>query len=209
MSSSKQTIVESLPSIIKSLRVISNDGSGKSVDLAGKGLSLFLYHESILSDSIHSSIEFIDTGSSYETPDNKNVRESLPIVGTEKVEIKLTDNNDITIGDSPKLDMYVNKVTPIGDDARKMAVRLDLVSKEFLMNDKIRLRTRFDGRISDHIDKILTEQLPDGLATEKNVDIEETQNNLNFLGNNKKSLYTLNWLAKKAVSYTHLTLPTS
>ncbi len=68
--------------------------------------------------------------------------------------------------------MYVNKVTPIGDDARKMAVRLDLVSKEFLMNDKIRLRTRFDGRISDHIDKILTEQLPDGLATEKNVDIE-------------------------------------
>ena len=200
MSSSKQTIVESLPTIIKSFRVISNDGSGKSVDLAGKGLSLFLYHESILSDTIHSSIEFIDTGSSYQTPDNKNVRESLPIVGTEKVEIKLTDNNDITIGDSPKLDMYVNKVTPIGDDARKMAVRLDLVSKEFLMNDKIRLRTRFDGRISDHIDKILTEQLPDGLATEKNVDIEETQNNLNFLGNNKKSLYTLNWLAKKAVS---------
>ncbi len=81
MSSSKQTIVESLPTIIKSLRVISNDGSGKSVDLAGKGLSLFLYHESILSDTIHSSIEFIDTGSSYETPDNKNVRESLPIVG--------------------------------------------------------------------------------------------------------------------------------
>ena len=122
----------------------------------------------------------------------------MPIVGTEKVEIKLTDNNDITIGDSPKLDMYVNKVTPIGDDARKMAVRLDLVSKEFLMNDKIRLRTRFDGRISDHIDKILTEQLPDGLATEKNVDIEETQNNLNFLGNNKKSLYTLNWLVQKS-----------
>ena len=36
MSLSKQTIVESLPTIIKSLRVISNDGSGKSVDLAGR-----------------------------------------------------------------------------------------------------------------------------------------------------------------------------
>ena len=196
---SKQTIVESLPTIIQSLNVISNEG-GKSVNLAGKGVSLFLYHESILNDTVRASIEYVDTGSNFQTSDNKNVRESLPIVGTEKVEIKLADNNNTKIGDSPKLNLYVNKVTPIGDDARKTAVRLDLVSKEFLLNEKIRLRTRFDGRISDHINKILTENIPDGLQTEKNVDIEETQNNVNFISNNKKSFWTLNWLSKKAVS---------
>ena len=163
----------------------------------GKGVSLFLYHESILNDTVRASIEYVDTGSNFQTSDNKNVRESLPIVGTEKVEIKLADNNNTKIGDSPKLNLYVNKITPIGDDARKSAVRLDLVSKEFLLNEKIRLRTRFDGRISDHINKILTENIPDGLQTEKNVDIEETQNNLNFISNNKKSFWTLNWLSKK------------
>ena len=159
---SKQTIVESLPTIIQSLNVLSNEG-GKSVNLAGKGVSLFLYHESILNDTVRASIEYVDTGSNFQTSDNKNVRESLPIVGTEKVEIKLADNNNTKIGDSPKLNLYVNKITPIGDDARKSAVRLDLVSKEFLLNEKIRLRTRFDGRISDHINKILTENIPDGL----------------------------------------------
>ena len=115
---SKQTIVESLPTIIQSLNVISNEG-GKSVNLAGKGVSLFLYHESILNDTVRASIEYVDTGSNFQTSDNKNVRESLPIVGTEKVEIKLADNNNTKIGDSPKLNLYVNKITPIGDDARK------------------------------------------------------------------------------------------
>jgi hypothetical protein len=196
---SKYTINETLPTLISSLRVISNDGSGKSVNLAGKGLVLFLYHESILSDTIHASIEYADTGSTFVTDDSKNVRESLPIVGTEKVEVKFEDNSGQS-NQIPKIDLYVNKINPLGDDARKSIVRLELVSKEFLLNEKIRLRKRYDGRISDHINDILTESTPDGLQTQKNIDVEETQNNLNFLGNNKKSLYTLNWLSKKAVS---------
>ena len=52
-------------------------------------MSLFLYHESILNDTVRASIEYVDTGSNFQTSDNKNVRESLPIVGTEKVEINL------------------------------------------------------------------------------------------------------------------------
>jgi hypothetical protein len=51
------------------------------------------------------------------------------------------------------------------------------------MNEKVRLNTRFDGRISAHIKKILTDQ--NYLGTEKKVDIEETSNNYNFIGNNK------------------------
>ena len=184
MTQSKVTITESLPGSVESLTVISNGESGASVNLAGKGLTLIMYHESILSDTIQGTIEYIDTGSTYVTSDEKNVRESLPIVGTEKVEVKFTDNSDVTIG---KLDMYVNKVTPIGNDARKAVVRLDLVSRECLLNEKIRLRNRFDGRISDHINKILTEKIPNGLETQKNVDIEETHNTLNFISNNKKS----------------------
>jgi hypothetical protein len=96
--------------------------------------------------------------------------------------------------------MYVNKITPVGEDTRKRVVFVDLVSKEYILNEKIRLRKRFDGRISDHIDKILTEKLPEGLETKKKIDIEETSNNFNFVPNNKKSYYTINWLSKKAIS---------
>ena len=58
-----------------------------------------------------------------------------------------------------------------------------------------KLNIRFDGKISDHIDKILTKFL----KTEKDVDIEETSNNYNFIGNGRKPFYTLNWLSKSAV----------
>jgi hypothetical protein len=79
-------------------------------------------------------------------------------------------------------------------------VTLDLVSKEFIMNEKVRLNIRFDGKISDHIKKILTDK--NYLATEKNIDIEESSNNYNFIGNNRKPYYAMNWLSKKSISAT-------
>jgi len=60
------------------------------------------------------------------------------------------------------------------------------------------LNERFDGKISDHIKKILTDK--NYLTTEKKTDIEETSNNYNFIGNNRKPYYAMNWLSKKAVS---------
>ena len=82
-------------------------------------------------------------------------------------------------------------------DTTKSMVTIDLVSKEFILNEKIRLNTRFDGKISDHVRKILTD--PKFLGTKKKLDIEETYNTYNFIGNNKKPYYAMNWLSKKAV----------
>ena len=97
--------------------------------------------------------------------------------------------------------MYINNVNPVGQDTRKGLVALEMVSKEFLLNEKVRLRKRYDGKISDHIEMILKkDKLGDGIQTEKNIDIEPTINNLNFIGNNLKTFYTLNWLAKKSIS---------
>jgi hypothetical protein len=117
----------------------------------------------------------------------------LPIVGQEKVNIKFKDNNESELN----LTMYVNKVTPLSDDTTKSMIQLELVSKEFILNEKIRLNERFDGKISDHITKILTAQ--NYLNTKKELDIESTSNIYNFIGNNKKPYYAMNWLSKKAV----------
>ena len=51
--------------------------------------------------------------------DGKNIIEGLPLVGTEKVEIKFSDAAGEKIGVTPKLELYVNKVTPLSSDTRK------------------------------------------------------------------------------------------
>ena len=47
---------------------------------------------------------------------------------------------------------------------------------------------------------ILTDTVGEGLGTDKKIEVEETANNYNFIGNNLKSFYTINWLSKKAIS---------
>ena len=66
------------------------------------------------------------------------------------------------------------------------------------MNEKVRIGRRFDGKVSEHVKTILTEVL----KSEKDLDIEETQNNYNFLGLNKKPFYMLNYLSKACVPST-------
>ena len=79
--------------------------------------------------------------------------------------------------------MIVNSVTPIYEDTNKNVVSLELVSEEFIRNEmgESRLRSRFDGNISDNIEKIFK----DRLKTKKPLDIERTSNDYNFVGNGR------------------------
>ena len=169
---------------------INSNKDGKSVSVVNGAVRL-MYYESILQDTVKITYTFADTGN---TINNKTALEGLPIVGQEKVFVKFKDNNE----NSLNLTMYVNKVSPLDDDATKSMVQLELVSKEFILNEKVRLNKRFNGKISSHIRNILTDS--SFLGTQKKVDIEETSNSYNFIGNNKKPYYTMNWLSKKAVS---------
>ena len=182
------------PSILETLTIYSNVNPSDTVSLAD-GILELNYIESIMNDTIKVNLSFVDTGASI---NDKTVIEGLPLVGQEKVVLKFRDNNKNVLGDKPELVLYVNKITPAADKSQKSIVGLELVSKEYILNEKIRVTKRMDGKVSDHIRTILTSQ--DYLKTEKKVDIEDTINNFNFFGNNKKSLYTINWLSKKGVS---------
>jgi len=175
---------------ISQLDVFSNKDQSQTVSVAGGTVNL-MYYESILQDSIRATVTFADTGNAI---NNKTALDGLPIVGQEKVQVKFSDNSENELN----LVMYVNKVTPMVDDTTKSLVQLDLTSKEFILNEKVRLNVRFDGKISDHIKRILTDT--NFLGTEKPLDIEETSNNYNFIGSNRKPYYAMNWLSKKAVS---------
>ena len=171
---------------------ISSNKGGKSTDVTA-GIIDFRYFESILSDTISVQATFIDSGGST---DGQSVLDGLPIVGGERCAFQITDLNDVSVSDVP---LYVNMVNPISDDNRGQVVQVELRSKEFFLDDKIRLKKKFTGKISESVTDILS-NAEYGLGTDKVlVDFEETINNLNFMGNMKKPFYTINWLAKKSV----------
>ena len=188
------TTRQALPAFIEGLSVASNSDKEKTVDLS-TGVIRLQYWESILQDGIRANVIYADTGN---TIDDKSAIDGLPIVGQEKTQLSFTDNNEETLD----LTMYVNNVKPFYNDTTRSGVSLDLVSKEFIMNQKVRVSKRMDGKISEHIKSILKDVLKVDPEKIKDENIEETENNYNVLGLNKKPYYMLNYLSKAAVPNT-------
>ena len=175
---------------------ITSNSTGQTQS-AVNGFVNLRYYESITLDSVKASYTFADTGNL--TDEGLSLRESLPLVGTEEVELKFEDNNGNLIHFSPGTDnaLYINKVDPYIEESNRSLVNLKMVSAEAIHNEQgeSRINLRFDGRISDHIEKIFK----DFLKCEKELKIDETSNNYNFIGNGRKAFYTLNWLSKMAI----------
>ena len=205
MAENTQTTVQSenaLSSTINDFQIISNK-TGEEVGITG-GIVEMSYYESIRQNTVRVNVIYADSGvmeGSGSPTNNKSVMEGLPLFGSEKCGIKFTDNNGVSLGGAhgtaKELSLFVNKVTPIVGDSRKSMISLDLVSKEFIQNEKggTRVVKRMDGKISDNIKKIFQ----DNLGTRKKLDIEETENNFNFIPANKKPMYILDWLSRKSV----------
>ena len=181
------------PGNITKITVNGNQG-GKAVDVRG-GFVQLTYTESIMSDTITASYTFVDSGASV---DGKSVRDGLPLVGEERVELTFEDNAENKL----EVTLYVNKITPLDNKTQKSMLNISLVSKEFIMNEKARVKRRFDGKVSDHISSVVSEEL----ESDKDVQIEPTINNLNTIGNSTKPFYFINNLCKKGVSSESQTL---
>jgi len=180
---------KSAPASITKAEVTSNADAEKNANLVN-GIIRMTYYESILQDSVKANIIFGDVGLAV---DNKSVIEGLPLIGTEDLKLEFEDNNENKI----KVNMNVNKVTPVYEDGSKNVISLDLVSEEFIRNEMgdSRCRTRENGLISDSVEKIFK----DRLKTEKPLDIEQSANRYNFIGNGRKPFYMLNLLSKQGV----------
>ena len=176
------------PSFIDYAVLTSIDGSN-DVDISS-GIVNFRYYESILQDGVMGSVMFADSGN---TINNKTVMEGLPLTGSEYFQIKVKDNNDVEL----KQKMVVTNPTPISEESNKTMVVCSLVSEAFAKNDNTSIFERFDGKISDHVERILTDE--NYLATEKELDIEVTTNDLSEFGLRRKPYFMLNTFAKKSV----------
>ena len=138
------------PAEVTKVTINSNQG-GKAVDLRG-GFVQLTYTESIMSDTITANYVFADSGASI---DGKSVRDGLPLVGEERVELAFEDNAKNKL----EVTLYVNQITPLDNKTQKSMLSINLVSKEYIMNEKSRVKRRFDGKLSEHISSVITEEL--------------------------------------------------
>ena len=176
------------PSTIDYALLTSIDGS-RNVDISSAVVN-FRYYESILQDGVMGSVMFADSGNSIK---NKTVMEGLPLTGSEFFQVKVKDNNNVEL----KQRMIVSNPTPLSEESTKTMVVCSLVSEAYAKNDNTSIFERFDGKISDHVEKILTDD--NYLATEKDLDIEVTSNRLSEFGLRRKPYFMLNTFAKKSV----------
>ena len=182
------------PGNISMIKVASNS-TGKQFDISGDPTAKssawpieLLYYESIFQDVVHASVTYVDTGDNQQLG-NKPAVVGLPITGSESVKLKFEDVS----GEKLEVELLVNKVTEVLSDAVKSLVTLEMNSKELFDNDKVRINTRFDGAVSDHVKKILEDE--DYIGTKKTLDIEETLGTYNKICNNKKPFYMMNWFS--------------
>jgi len=169
-----------------------------------KGVSELNYYENILSESIRIQAIVVDTGNAGNADDGTGASigfaEALKIGNGEKIYLQIEDGFDppnklsfITETNAFRL----NQTEKISEHTQKSVFSLDIVSREYLKNEceDTRVVKRYNGKISDHVKKILEENL----KTEKELDIEVTENKFNFIGTTKKPFWTIYWLAKKSV----------
>ena len=138
------------PGTIKNIQIFSNTEPKKSVYLTDLIIDSFKYYESLFQDVIHASVTYIDSGGTIKAKGGGQLTTAvagLPITGSEKVNLLFEDPNEEEI----EVTLYVNNVTEIIVDSTKSMVTLSMNSIELYNNDKIRLNTRFDGKISEQI----------------------------------------------------------
>ena len=190
-----------LPGDIRKFELFQAKDGGNSIDASGAVVDI-KYYEDILSNSVSLSAIITESGESdNDKLGNKGILDGLPIRGGEPSNIVIADHdkNVLKFADDNKL--YVNRVRNVISGTQKDVYSIDFTSREMLANEQCRVVKRYDGKISENIKKILTEATSAevGIKTKKEVTVDETAINYNFIGNDRKPFYVCTWLASKSI----------
>ena len=183
--------------------IVESADKSKTVDISA-GVVAFTYFENIFSPYLTARAIVTNTGGSVVGDDGKlqSVYNGLPLRGGERVLIKIASNSNNNTGldfaKRPSDYFYVASVTNVLIDEGTETFTLNLVSREAITNETVRVGKKFptSQKISDSVKDILKNYL----KVDKINEIEETQNPYGFIGNMKKPFTLLTWLASKSVS---------
>ena len=183
--------------------IVESADKSRTVDISA-GVVAFTYFENIFSPYLTARAIVTNTGGSVVGDDGKlqSVYNGLPLRGGERVLIKIASNSNNNTGldfaKRPSDYFYVASVTNVLIDEGTETFTLNLVSREAITNETVRVGKKFptSQKISDSVKDILKNYL----KVDKINEIEETQNPYGFIGNMKKPFTLLTWLASKSVS---------
>lgn len=184
---------------VTKFRIHSNT-NGKFADITQKeGLFVNLhYYESILENQIKATVIIADTGYSIEN-NGKYVGliEGLDLSGGEKVELHIEDGYGNQLRFSDERVFRIGRIRNKIEHTQNMVFVIDLVTEEFFKNELVETRVDeyFSGKISNSVDIILKRFL----QTEKDLDIEDTENEYTFNGHTEKPFYKCTWLGKRSI----------
>lgn len=171
----------------------------KPIDISD-GISRLYYYESIFDNTVRVTATITDTGNRTEGNDTASVLEKLGsnLNAGEKVELVFEDINDQKISLKGDYSLRIKEIRNIVEDTIKTVFTIDFYSNESIQNELVetRVEKRYDGKISDNVRTILSR---DCLKTSKNIEVDPTINDFNFIGNSEKPFYKLVWLAKRSV----------
>jgi hypothetical protein len=166
------------------------------LDLAG-GIIELNYYESILENTVRASATFADTGYRKEEGFAVTEEKGVKLTAGEKVNLKITDGYDTTLSFLGNKNLVVKEPKQTAGTTNKITFDIDLFTTEAVNNELVPYRVvkRYDGKVSDTIEKILKEVL----KTTKELDIDTTLNTLSVLPTTTKPFYQCTWLGPRSV----------
>ena len=178
--------------------------SGAIIDMTEQFSTISVF-EDIFSNFITGSISFVDTN---------NLLTNLPIIGQEKLLLKLTTPNgddvsnrlsSIDFTDNPLYIYKINNKTQVNDNT--VAFSVAFTTSEAIRANRIRVSQSFTGEPSeDIVKKILRdEQL---MNSKKEYYYELTSNNYKFVAPNMRPMEFINAVARRCLSKEYNNAPT-
>jgi hypothetical protein len=155
--------------------VFSNKNN-KSVDM--RSIPRIEYRESVFLPYILITAQIVETGSTMTADDGSGATisalEGLNLQGAEKVLFEIEDENGNKIKLTNDSDLRIATVSRVAQSFKNISYQLNIVSKEAYDNTLLdtRVRTKFDGKISNCVRRILTEFL----VTRKDIEVDTSIN---------------------------------
>ena len=184
---------------VTKFRIYSNK-NGKFADIPQKeGIFVNLhYYESILENQIKATAIIADTGYSIEN-DGKYVGliEGLDLSGGEFVELHIEDGYGNKLQFSGTRVLRIGRIRNKMEHTQNMVFVIDLVTTEFFKNElaETRVDEAFEGKISGSVYRILK----DFLKTEKDINVEVTENEYSFNAHVEKPFYKCTSLGRRCI----------
>jgi hypothetical protein len=159
-----------------------------NIDISSNSVAQFEYYEDILSPTVTAKVTFAIV-------DIANLPQGFDIYGGEKFNILLSvegSTKKLILNDNLR-NLHVRSVSANKNSASGI-YSVELVSKETLTNETVRVVNRYDGKLDESAKNIFNQ-----LKSQKQFVGENTANKYSFISNTRRPFDLLVWLCPKSV----------